>query len=602
MAEPYLDQYGIRWRGPHIKLTSLSRRLICARHGIGNVPVWEHRKIIMRTIMPWFEWHDWCDEWLKSFCESTWTTWLGPAGAGKSFFAAACAVEYWFELPDATAVILCSTSVEMLKMRVWNEVMKIYSRIPEKIEVREGGKLIETLNIGKVGRPIAAQTKIMWAPGDDKHGLTGVAVAEGPVEQVVSNHLGVHTKRVLLVMDEMQAVRPAILKAAASNMSKNEEFKLLGVGNPDDVDSLLGKESEPVGGWSSINIETDTRWRTLGLDPKKGGLAVFTDGRKSPADKSPEERKRLSFLINSDQIAQHLYRCRGNTDDPDYWTQSIGFFPPSGTKSTVLDAAIIEKYNCKGKAMWTRTPTKGAGLDPAFSFGGGDKKVLQFFKFGETEEVVNGIVEKRWMIEFTRTAYVSVKASDPLPIDHQIANFCIAECRAEGVLPEHFGTDATGIGRGLASILEVEFGPIKRIEFGGAASDRLINGFADKTAREQYDDRKSELNMRVREFAMSNSIRGLSSEAAGQFSIRKTSHVNKKQSVESKKDLKKRINRSPDESDACCICVDVASLHGAIATMSQTRQATISNTVSALKQSDDYYSEDNYLIGYDNAA
>lgn len=547
MAADYLDQYGIRWRGPHIKLSSMSRRIICCIHAIGNIPVWEHRKVIMQTLWPNWQWHDWCDEWLKAFSDSTWTTWVGPAGAGKSAFAAMCAVEYWFELPEATAVILCSTSVEMLKMRVWNEVIRLYMAIPEKIEVRdESGKLLETLNIGKIGRPIATQTKIMWEPGDDKHGLTGVAVAEGPVEQVVSNHLGVHTKRVLLVMDEMQAVRPAILKAAASNMSKNEEFKLLGVGNPDDVDSLLGKESEPIGGWASINIETDHRWKTLGLDPKKGGLCVFTDGRKSPADKSPEERKRLPFLINSDQIAQHLYRCRGNTDDPDYWTQSIGFFPPSGTKSTVLDAAIIERFHCRERAIWTRDFTRGAGLDPAFSFGGGDKKVLRFFKFGQIDEVVDGTLTSRWMVELGKTIMVPVKASSDVPLDYQIAYFCKEQCEAEGIKPENFGSDSTGIGRGLRSIFDMVWGPIIGVEFGGAPSERRINSTSGKTAKEQYDYRASELNMAVREFAMSDSLRGLDAESSAEFCLRKVTYENKKQKVEKKSDLKKRINRSPD--------------------------------------------------------
>lgn len=513
----------------------------------------------------------------------------------KSTDAARFALEYWLEMPNETVVIMCSTSTKMLKMRVWSEVIRLYNALPQKINIMdENGRIVEQMSMGPIGRLISTETKIMWAPGDDKHGLTGVAVEEGPVEQVVSNHLGVHAKRVLLIMDEMQAIRPAILKAASSNMAKNEEFKLLGLGNPDSFDSLLSRESEPVNGWSSIDIEKDHTWKTLGNKASQGGICVFTDGRKSPADDSEEERKRLHFLINKDWIADHLYRLRGNADDPDYWTQSIGFPPSAGTRNTVLDQSIIETFNCKGKAMWTKTPTLGAGLDPAFSFGGGDKKVLQFFKFGETLVQEDEGLKSRWMIEFTETAYVPVSSSSKDPLDYQIARFVIEQCKLKGVLPENLGTDSTAIGRGVRAILDMEFGSVIGVEFGGMASDRAVNNVSDKTCREQYDNRSAELNISIREFAMSGSIRGLPTEAASQLCVRRTTYENKKQKVETKADLKKRINRSPDEADAVAICVEVAKQRGAIASISKAASKPTINQERAVRESDEYF-ESSYL-------
>lgn len=588
-------QFGVNWAKQYPKqhINTLLRRMVCARWKIGNVPVWEHRKAVMRALWPKREWHEWMDLRLKACCESNWVTWIGPGGSGKSTDAAMFALEYWLEGPSDTVVIVCSTSMKMLRMRIWNEITRAYNELPKEIHlVDDSGKVVEKMPLGPIGRMVSSETKIMYREGDDKHGITGVAVEEGPVEDVVKNHLGVHAKRVLLCMDEFQGVRPAILKAASSNMAKNEEFNMWGFGNPDNKDNLLGQQSEPILGWSSINHEVDTMWKTLGNKRDVGGICAFTSGLRSPADKSPAERKRLSFLINKDQIADHLYSLRGNADDPDYWTQSIGFFPPSGTKSTVLDHSIIEEWDCKGKAVWTRTPTKAASLDPAFSFGGGDKKVLQFFKYGQTEE--SG--QTRWVIEFGRTCYVPVKSSSSRPLDYQILDYVKEQCELEGVLPEDFITDSTGIGRGLKSIFDVEWGPVNACEFGGAPSDRMVNTMGGKTAKEQYDDRKSELNLSVREFAMSNSIRGLPSEAASQFCIRKTEQVNKKQIVESKKELRKRISRSPDEADAICIAVDLAKIKGAVATLHGGPVKVPKNLVSALKQSDDYYAEYNYLV------
>lgn len=592
-------QFGVNWtrqfKGQKINL--LLKRLYCARWGCGNVPVWEHRKAVAQILWPKHKWHRWTDMRLKAFSESSWTTFLGPASSAKSTDAGMFAILYYLESPGETAIMMCSTSKEMLKMRAWNEVTKFFLSIPKEINLTdENGKIIEKLQMGDIGRLVDTQTKILWKPGDDKHGITGVAVAEGPVEQVVSNHLGVHTKRVLLVMDEMQAVRPAILKAAASNMSKNEEFKLLGIGNPDDINSLLSRESEPIAGWSSINPDVDSVWKTLGNDRHKGGLCVFTDGRKSPADDSPEERKRLPFLINSDQIANHLYKLRGNTDDPDYWAQDIGFPPPaSATKSTVLSLSIIEKFDCRGRAVWTKDPTKAAALDPAFSFGGGDKKVLQFFKYGQTEVEIDGVKQLRWIVEFGRTACVPVKASNKdRPLEYQIVDFCKEECQKDGIMPENFALDSTAIGRGLKAIFEQEWGAVVGVEFGGSPSERYVN-VGGRTASDQYDNRASELNISIREFAMGGQIRGLPGEAEAQFCIRRTEQVNKKQSVESKKELKKRLGRSPDEADACCISIDLAKQRGAVAELSSFQSKPAPKIESALRKSDEYYSDDNYM-------
>jgi hypothetical protein len=103
--------------------------------------------------------------------------------------------------------------------------------------------------------------------------------------------------------------------------------------------------------------------------------------------------------------------------------------------------------------------------------------------------------------------------------------------------------------------------------------------------------------MSVREFAMSNSIRGLPTEASAQFCIRKTERKGRKQSVESKSDLKKRINRSPDEADTVCIAIDFARSKGAVASLSAPSPKRKVGQEKALRQSDNYYSDDSYITG-----
>ena len=66
-----------------------------------------------------------------------------------------------------------------------------------------------------------------------------------------------------------------------------------------------------------------------------------------------------------------------------------------GLESTLIDDSILLTFHCKDKSIWTEGFRHGAALDPAFN--GGDKAILQFFKYGETS---NDDGKKRWVIEF----------------------------------------------------------------------------------------------------------------------------------------------------------------------------------------------------------
>src|SRR4029077_8198062 len=134
-------------------------------------------------------------------------------------------------------VIVCSTTMKMLRMRIWSQVARYHTQLPK--------------NLGPVGELLDSLTKIRWKQGDDVNGIFGMAVEEGSIEEVVNNLIGVHTQRVLLILDEMQGIREAIMRAT-KNMIANPKFKMLGLGNPDSLQNPLGKESEPIDGWDSI--------------------------------------------------------------------------------------------------------------------------------------------------------------------------------------------------------------------------------------------------------------------------------------------------------------------------------------------------------------
>lgn len=505
-----------------------------------------------------YETHFWSDRRLLSVCESDWNTWVGPGGCGKSTDAAVLALEYWMEAPMKTAVIICSTSLRMLRKRIWSEVARFHQALPK--------------GIGPVGELVDSDTMIRWKKGDTKNGIFGIAVEEGPVEEILQNLIGIHTHRVWLILDELQAVREAILKATR-NMGKNPVFKFLGMGNPESMNDPLGRLSEPIMGWPSIERMVTEHWETFAGPVKGKGRCDFFAGPKSPACVDPDFAQRNPWMINPTQIANDLRAARGNENDALYQSQTIGWWPTKGITSTVLDDAIIEKFNCKKTAVWTHGFKAGAALDPAFGAGGGDKKILQFFKYGECQDE-NG--KMRWVVELGEWMEVPVDSnSKKETIHYQILEFVKKACEVKHVPPAEFGLDSSGEGGGLHAIFCKEWGPVTGVEFGGKASDRQFREGTAKLASEEFDNRMSELNLMVREFAESNGLRGLSTEAATQFCARKTEYSNKKYRVEPKgahkslsdgkvqKGFKQRLGYSPDAADAVAIAVELCLQAGA---------------------------------------
>jgi hypothetical protein len=122
----------------------------------------------------------------------------------------------------------------------------------------------------------------------------------------------------------------------------------------------------------------------------------------------------LPWLINKKWISDHLKSVGGNENDPSFWSQAIGWPPPMGLQSTVLDASIISKFQCRERAVWTHGFFKWASLDPSFE--GKDRKVLTFGRCGESDDGDH----KRWVVGIDEQLELSVNAESPTPIHYQL--------------------------------------------------------------------------------------------------------------------------------------------------------------------------------------
>lgn len=561
------------------KIPLIQRHQYCAYHNVGNGAFY-HRKERMKAFWPdEYEFHEWADRRLRSTCNYDWVAWAGPGGCGKTTDAAGQGLEWWLQAPHISAVIMCSTTMKMLKKRIWAQTAHYHQKLPQ--------------GLGPVGELVDSDTMIRWKKGDTKNGIFGIAVEEGPIEEIVNNLIGIHTHRVWLMLDELQGVREAIMKATR-NMAKNPVFKFTGMGNPESQGDLLGRVCEPLGGWGTFDESLDG-WE-VNPGPIKGkGWCERFHGPRSPACLNPEFAKRNPWMINQEQIDADLRSVKGNDKDPSFCSQTLGLWPRTGLDSTVLDISIVEKFKCREPAAWTHGFTRVAALDPAFTEGG-DKKVLQFGRFGE---VADEDGRKRWVIMLDESLDVPIEEGGK-PVEYQLSEFCKEACKLKGIKPENFATDSSGIGRGTKSVLEVEWGAIEGVEFGGGPTERPVDESGDKLCKDAYDRMSTELNMAVRTFAMANGLRGLEKEAEAQFCSRKTTYKNKKTIVEKKKDMKERIRRSPDEADAVAILVELCRRRGAVASMGEVKQETTDDPNVPYGTQDEWASE-NYLKPYQYA-
>jgi hypothetical protein len=566
-SKPEIPDFGINWakvwpQNPNPTL--LQRHHACAYHNCGNGSFW-HRRALIQAFWPEevFAWHDWSDRMLRSTCDYEVATWIGAAGTSKTTTAAALGLEWWLEAPFESSLKACSTTIKMLRLRIWSEFSRLFYALPKAVQFQNpDGDIIETCKMGYVGELVDSDLMIRWRQGDNKHAIFGFGVNEGSVAEAVSNLVGVHTRRMWLMLDELQGVRPAI-EVAKNNMAKNPVFRVLGMGNTDEnMQSLLRLSATPIKGWESVDATTADSWETDGGVVAEKGIALRLDGRKSPGVTNPAK---YPFLITQKQLDTHLKSVRGNESDPGYCSQCLAIWPALGLQSTVLDDNIIEKFKCRESAVWTSGYQSGAALDPAFE--GQDSKILQFFKFG----LVADDEGERWMIELGEWVQVPIDSTSPEPIHYQIVGFCKGVCEAKGLTSDEFAEDSTGEGGGLKAIFDTEWGVIMGVEFGGAPSDRLVAGYktvngqrVQQTAKDKYDRRVTELCYDLREFALGNGLRGLSKETEEQACSRKTVYKNKKNTVEQKKDMKARGLPSPGHLDAAAVACAYVIANGAV--------------------------------------
>lgn len=530
---------------------------------MGGLGAYGHLKNFIGHTWPWIEWNPWLEKALRSLCDPEWeivegdvhmrfVSWVGAGAAGKTFSAGLFACAWWLNdlwvQKRRSSVMLTTTSKGILGQRVWPVIQSLF----HDAKRQPGDKKL------RWGRLIDSEKKVEPLPlsndkrRDSKNVIVGMAVEPGELQGSLDKIKGLHTERMLVIIDEANSTPQAIFECIPNKLTAAREIIVLVIGNAGSRLDAHGRCCEPKKGWKSIGIEDDI-WETKGV-PQWGigrGVCVHFDGAKSPNVLAGKTIHKHIYSFERWQQVQRMGEEYRNTLQ--HWSQDRGFWPPDGLQTTIFTEALVLSHDGMGKFTWIDSPKPCASLDTAF---GGDDCVYQPGLLG----MVRG---PKLALQLLPPMLVPFNPDSPDSIDYQIAQWFIARCKKEGVAPELAGLDATGTGRGVAAFVQQLWSPrVVAVEFGGAASHLPASASDTRESVEVYQNRVTELWYSCRELLTSDQIKGFTDQAVKEFCSRTYELTNRRYHVEPKSKMKQRLGYSPDHADAAVVLVDVARRNG----------------------------------------
>lgn len=373
----------------------------------------------------------------------------------------------------------------------------------------------------------------------------------------LSNYVGLKNDRVILIADEASLMGRGFLDSV-SNLRKNPVFKFVCMGNPKETTDALGIAAEPAaeaGGWSGYDPTPKTQvWKTRA----RNGWGIQLCGYDSPNYDYPRGLNPYPGLITPEQIENDL--AYYGESSLQFSMMNLGIMPRDASSRRVITKLLCEQRMAFDAPVWSGETIRLASLDPAYKGIGGDRCVLTPLKMGKD---TNG----KWQLAFDGPqVMVPLDGGSRETSEDQIVRFCMEWCTSRGIAADHFALDATEAGTLVSSFCQIWSPSIVAITFGGAPPDRLIRSGDTKKENEAYGKMVSALWFASYYVIEAGQLRGAPVEAVDEAAMREWK-VNNNQSarrkdpvidVEPKKDMKKRMGRSPDLWDSFVAGLELA--------------------------------------------
>jgi hypothetical protein len=511
----------------------VSMEMDMVRHGgqwtkqdgkIAGEGLFHHFKRFQELLWPELQWHRWRDLQTECFLNYTYIGEMGCAAAGKSQTASANCLADWYVWPDCTTVLVSSTDLSSLDLRAWGMVKQLH-RIAKDNYHWIPGHLIE-------GRRVIIQDpKSESSDGRDfKNGIVAVPCKKGSAWTGLQSYAGIHNKRVRLLGDEL-ALMPRVFLDSTSNLSKCADFKMVGIGNPNETTNAHGALCEPavhLGGWEGGIDQTpktktwETRW--------PNGICIQLPGSDSPNMDAPaDEPPPFPFLMTRKQMEDdaHIW----GVDDWHFAMMNDAKMPRGQGSRRVLTRQACVKFGAFNPPKWRDTSRVSiAFLDAAYRGVGGDRCVFGELQFGQEatrlgEDVVTTLLSQAGggvthpsIIALIDLTVIPVKADlvTESPED-QIVAFCKSQCEARGIPPENLFFDAGMRTSLVTSFCRLWSTGVNSVDCGGRPSETQVSSEIKTAARDYYSKFVTELWFSVRYAVESRQFRGLTEEACQEF-------------------------------------------------------------------------------------
>ena len=529
-----------------IELAAFSMGLKKSQGGLGKAM---HYKKVVSAIWPKFEWNPWAELAAQALCARDAVGLTAGKDSSKSESLAIWALVNWFCDPIHTLCIITSTDNKSAEQRIWGAVVRRYREACRNLGV-EIGRLVGSQHIIKLD---SAEFDV-----GDNASICLIAAGDKYKEEALKKLQGRKNVRILLILDELQDCTADVTDFAIWNLKGKGYFHVSAAGNAGSIFDPHGRFCEPVDGWMSIT-EDDQHWDIMVAGIK--GLCLHFDGEKSPNNEQWDKSKKIQYpyLIKPEDV-RTAKKILGETN-PTYYRQYRGIWPPGNSDDTrVFTEVLIKTHKATDPVEWPYgyRPHQLLGIDPNY-VSGGDRFIATHGEWGKAR---NGI----WQLNIVHH-YNLIRPRDKQDEEYAYAMIDeIVKLRDRlGIQNMNIAVDASAGGLFWAI---GERGPLRGwldVDFSGAPSDKPIstkellrNDDGEEVApKELFVNRTTELIFALRYFMEHGQIRGIGTDLAQEMVGRMFEKRNRKLIIESKKDYKKRLGKSPDLTDSTEILLDL---------------------------------------------
>lgn len=520
------------------------------RYGKG---LFHHYRAVQQLIWPEDDHHRWSDLMLREILANRLTAVCGARDSGKTHVALSrFGLTDYFCFPDETLILVSSTDLRGLRLRVWGDMVDMLKRAQARYHWLPGN-VIESLH-GIFTDRLNEDTPIR----DIRKGIICIPCLDRKGSWVggIEKFVGIKQKRRRLLGDEVQFMHPDYL-TVLSNLDEGD-FKAVLVGNTLANRKALDRAAEPAEGWENRAqpIKTDV------FKNKFDGVTIQLIGTDSPNFDVPAGKPiPYPYMVNRKSEAR--VGNRWGRDSEQYHSQISGLRKTGLFMHRVLTEDMCRRAGTFERVVWSGEPTvKVYACDMGF---GGDRCVAGWCEFGTA---VGGDTVLR--VNPPTEIQISV---DREPED-QIAMFIRTECVALQIPGANVYFDA-GMRATAATALAKHFSTeVNAVNFGSVPSKRPVSAseyILDpqtgakrlKRCDEHYDRFVTELWFSVRFAVLSKQLRELPLDVAQEFYDREwTKTYGDRYEIETKDDMKERTGYSPDLADWLAIAVEGARRQG----------------------------------------